>query len=286
MSIDEASTGLGSAAPRRVTPYSVSIPHTFGMATASAYLRLGPTLLHETVGTIRRCRSFAARAVPGSQPGQPAQGRPGRASSSPWCFAVVVVTGNDAAALFASFGALSPRSCSPTSAVRCPRRFRAYVAAGGDRGGCSWPSAPRSPTRSTRPSVATGVVAFLIAFSGALGGYFAAGGTRGDARHRPGGHDARGRSRSRRPRARLDRQGCSSRVSPRWCSGRCTSETECARTRPQVLREAARRADRTPATERDLDRAPRRRRRARPLAPESSTARPGASPASARWSRS
>src|SRR6478736_5770222 len=36
---EEASTGLGSGAPRRDTPYSVSIPQTFGTATASAYRR-------------------------------------------------------------------------------------------------------------------------------------------------------------------------------------------------------------------------------------------------------
>jgi hypothetical protein len=38
MSIDEANTGLGSTAPRSVTPYSVSMPQTFGIATCAAYL--------------------------------------------------------------------------------------------------------------------------------------------------------------------------------------------------------------------------------------------------------
>ena len=33
MSIEEASTGLASAVPRRSTAYSVSMPHTFGTAT-------------------------------------------------------------------------------------------------------------------------------------------------------------------------------------------------------------------------------------------------------------
>jgi hypothetical protein len=37
MSIEEASTGLASAAPRSATPYSVSIPQTLGTATRSAY---------------------------------------------------------------------------------------------------------------------------------------------------------------------------------------------------------------------------------------------------------
>ena len=40
MSIDDASTGLGSAAPRRTTPYSVSIPHTLAIAILSLGLAL------------------------------------------------------------------------------------------------------------------------------------------------------------------------------------------------------------------------------------------------------
>jgi len=39
MSMEDARTGFDSAAPRRVTPYSVSIPHTFGNAMVSGYRR-------------------------------------------------------------------------------------------------------------------------------------------------------------------------------------------------------------------------------------------------------
>src|SRR5680860_626431 len=39
MSIDDASTGLASAAPRIATPYSVSIPQTFGTDIAPDYCR-------------------------------------------------------------------------------------------------------------------------------------------------------------------------------------------------------------------------------------------------------
>src|SRR5260370_7718021 len=37
MRTDDARTGLGSGAPRSTTPYSVSVPHTFGTATGKAY---------------------------------------------------------------------------------------------------------------------------------------------------------------------------------------------------------------------------------------------------------
>ena len=36
MSIEEASTGLASAAPRSTTPYSVSMPHTLGTAITAS----------------------------------------------------------------------------------------------------------------------------------------------------------------------------------------------------------------------------------------------------------
>src|ERR1039457_3888463 len=37
MRTEDARTGFGSAAPRRTTPYSVSVPHTFATATDPAY---------------------------------------------------------------------------------------------------------------------------------------------------------------------------------------------------------------------------------------------------------
>src|SRR5216684_8521281 len=45
MRTDDARTGLGSGAPRSTTPYSVSVPHTFGTATGKAYWRclMAPT---------------------------------------------------------------------------------------------------------------------------------------------------------------------------------------------------------------------------------------------------
>src|SRR5690349_1312578 len=121
MSIDDARTGLGSAAPRSVTPYSVSIPHTFGMATASAYLRPGPTLFHDEVGTIRRVRAF-------QDPNRINLRKAGRAAIVlPLVLAVGVAVDNDAAALFASFGALAALVFSDFGGP-LPRRFRAYVA--------------------------------------------------------------------------------------------------------------------------------------------------------------
>src|SRR4051812_1573311 len=109
MSIDEASTGLGSAAPRSVTPYSVSIPHTFGMATTSAYLRPGPTLLHETVGTIRPVQPVAGRLHERFQdPSRVNLRKATRAAVGvPAVFALFVVTGNTPSALFAAFGSFS-----------------------------------------------------------------------------------------------------------------------------------------------------------------------------------
>ena len=93
MSIDDARTGLGSAAPRSVTPYSVSIPQTFGMATGSAYLRPGPTLIHDgrsarSVGTIRWCGP-SLRARSRTPTGSTCARPDARRSSSPAVFAVL-----------------------------------------------------------------------------------------------------------------------------------------------------------------------------------------------------
>ena len=99
----------------------------------------------------------------------------------------------------------SPRSCSPTSAVPSPPlrrlpRARRWSVRPSSRSG------PPSPTPCRRRVIVMVVVAFALVFSGALGGYFAAGRQRRDARLRARGDGARGRGRPRRPRARLGRR--------------------------------------------------------------------------------
>jgi uncharacterized membrane protein YccC len=93
----------------------------------------------------------------------------------PALFGVFVVTGNTPSALFAAFGSFSAFVFADFGGP-LPRRFRAYlalavlgavfVALGTAFADTIWPGV-----------VVTLVVAFGIAFSGALGGYFAAGGT-------------------------------------------------------------------------------------------------------------
>ena len=93
----------------------------------------------------------------------------------PLVLAVGVATGNDAAALFASFGALAALVFSDFGGP-LPRRFRAYVALA-VIGGLLVALGSAFADTIYPAAFATGVVAFLIAFSGALGGYFAAGGS-------------------------------------------------------------------------------------------------------------
>ena len=93
----------------------------------------------------------------------------------PLVLAVGVATGNDAAALFASFGALAALVFSDFGGP-LPRRFRAYVALAAI-GGLLVALGSAFADTIYPAAVATGIVAFLIAFSGALGGYFAAGGS-------------------------------------------------------------------------------------------------------------
>ena len=96
-------------------------------------------------------------------------------SSCPPLFALFVVTGNTPSALFAAFGSFAALVFADFGGP-LPRRLRAYlvlavvgaalVALGTACADTIWPGV-----------VVTLVVAFAIAFSGALGGYFAAGGT-------------------------------------------------------------------------------------------------------------
>src|SRR5262245_5857422 len=59
MSIDDASTGLASAAPRNATPYSVSIPQTLGTATESAYPAVLCSLVPRAAARRRRSEVLA-----------------------------------------------------------------------------------------------------------------------------------------------------------------------------------------------------------------------------------
>jgi uncharacterized membrane protein YccC len=93
----------------------------------------------------------------------------------PLVLAVGVATGNDAAALFASFGALAALVFSDFGGP-LPRRFRAYVALA-VIGGLLIAVGSGVADTIYPAAVVTGIVAFLIAFSGALGGYFASGGS-------------------------------------------------------------------------------------------------------------
>ena len=152
---------------------------------------------------------------------------PGRRSSCPRVFALLVVTGNTPSALFGAFGSFAalvfadfggalPAASVPTCAARDRRRRagRARHRLSPTRSGPRWSSRSWSPSPSP--------------CRGALGGYFAAGGDRDHARLRAGGDDTRGRG---RPLRRASSGGSSAwwwPASPRSCSGRCTSVIACA----------------------------------------------------------
>jgi uncharacterized membrane protein YccC len=93
----------------------------------------------------------------------------------PGVFAVFVVTNEPAAALFAAFGSFAALVFSDFGGP-LPRRLRAYVvlAAVGARLVAGGTAVADTEVLAV---VVTLVVAFLVTFSGALGGYFAAGGT-------------------------------------------------------------------------------------------------------------
>jgi uncharacterized membrane protein YccC len=93
----------------------------------------------------------------------------------PALLAVLVATDHDAAALFASFGAFAALVfCDFGGALG--RRFRAYVLLA-IVGGVLVAVGTAAADTTSAAVVVAGAFAFLIALSGALGGYFAAGGT-------------------------------------------------------------------------------------------------------------
>ena len=110
------------------------------MATASAYLRPGPTLLHETVGTIRRCSPSRVVSTSGSRirAGSTCARRAGPRSSSPVVFALFVVADNSTSALFASFGSFSALVFSDFGGP-LPAAFPRLRPAGGGRRGARGP---------------------------------------------------------------------------------------------------------------------------------------------------
>ena len=93
----------------------------------------------------------------------------------PLVLAVGVAADNDAAALFASFGGLAALVFADFGGP-LPRRFRAYVALA-VIGGLLVAVGTAFADTIYPAAVATGIAAFLIAFAGSLGGYFAAGGS-------------------------------------------------------------------------------------------------------------
>jgi uncharacterized membrane protein YccC len=93
----------------------------------------------------------------------------------PALFAVFVVTGNTSSALFVAFGSFSALVFADFGGP-LPRRLRAYLALAVV--GAGFVALGTAVADTIWPGVVvTLVVAFVIAFSGALGGYFAAGGT-------------------------------------------------------------------------------------------------------------
>ena len=93
----------------------------------------------------------------------------------PGVFATFVASGNDAAALFGSFGAFAALVFADFGGP-LPRRFRAYLLLGVVGGGLAAVGTAFGDTTWAAFAV-TVVVVFGVTFSGALGGYFAAGGT-------------------------------------------------------------------------------------------------------------
>jgi uncharacterized membrane protein YccC len=93
----------------------------------------------------------------------------------PGVFAVFVVTDEPAAALFAAFGSFAALVFSDFGGP-LPRRLRAYVVLAAV-GALLVAAGTAVADTEVLAVVATLVVAFLVTFSGALGGYFAAGGT-------------------------------------------------------------------------------------------------------------
>ncbi len=93
----------------------------------------------------------------------------------PGVFAVFVATGNSTAALFGSFGSFAALVFADFGGP-LRRRFRAYLLLAVIGGGLA--AVGTAFADSTWPALAvTLFVVFAVAFSGALGGYFAAGGT-------------------------------------------------------------------------------------------------------------
>ena len=109
-------------------------------------------------------------------------------------FALLVVTGEHAVALFAAFGSFSRARVLRLRRTARPRRFRAYCCSRSAAACCVALGHRLSPTRSW-PAVGGDARRRLrrSRLCGALGGYFAAGGDRGHPRLRPRGDDARGR---------------------------------------------------------------------------------------------
>ncbi len=128
----------------------------------------------ETVGTIRRCGP--SRIASGIPTGSTCARRAGPRWSSPRCSRVVVVTGNDAVGALRRVRFLRRARVLRLRGSAAPTvpRLRPLAVVGA---AARSPSGPRSPTPSGRPRSVTLVVAFAIASRGALGGYFAAGGT-------------------------------------------------------------------------------------------------------------
>jgi uncharacterized membrane protein YccC len=93
----------------------------------------------------------------------------------PGVFAVFVVAGNAAAALFAAFGSFAALVFSDFGGP-LPRRFRAFVLLA-VVGAALLVLGTAVEDSVAGAVVVTLVVVFLVTFSGALGGYFAAGGT-------------------------------------------------------------------------------------------------------------
>jgi hypothetical protein len=93
----------------------------------------------------------------------------------PVVLAVGVAADNDAAALFASFGGLAALVFADFGGP-LPRRFRAYVALA-VIGGLLVALGTAFADTIYPAAIATGIAAFLIAFAGSLGGYYAAGGS-------------------------------------------------------------------------------------------------------------
>ncbi len=93
----------------------------------------------------------------------------------PGVFAVFVVAGNSAAALFAAFGSFAALVFSDFGGP-LPRRFRAYVLLA-VVGALLDALGTAAADTVVVAMVVTLVVVFVVSFSGALGGYFAAGGT-------------------------------------------------------------------------------------------------------------